>query len=88
MNPDFVPPLHVGRLTPARRLELQEFRRWNTSLDEAMAEIEGLEDDLATERTRVRQALDCLAQRRHYVGHEAEFSDYLEGILHGDVPYK
>ena len=35
------------RLTPARRKQLEAFRWYNTSLDEALAELEAVETELA-----------------------------------------
>lgn len=66
-----------ARLTQERRAELERFRWYNTSLDEAMAELERVE-------CRVAKAVELLKNARHYVGVEGDLIEELRETLKGD----
>lgn len=62
-----------------RRAELERFRWYNPSLDEALEELGRAED-------KVAKALTLLSQRRHYLGVDGDLFAELQDILTTETP--
>jgi hypothetical protein len=62
-----------------RRAELERFRWYNPSLDEAL-------EELGRAEAKIAKALTLLSRRHHYVGVEGDLFAELQDILTTETP--